>query len=402
VPLYLIKSIDKAGNTFKHKTEQKDKQSAINYVIKEGLIPTQVKKLSFLSKDIKDFAFFKSKINAKRLGFFSRQLSFLLTSGLEINKSINIIGSQNKTLKTLTQSISTNIMKGDSLSEAIKSEECFPDFYINMVKTGERSGKLPDILENLANFYENEAKLIDKVKSAMLYPAVVFIMMIALVVIALTVVVPSYAPMFTQNNIQLPLPTLILINMSDFLVNYFNYIIMVLIIGASLGWYVGFYRFKLGIYTLDYLKVNTPFVKKIYITKINLMFSKTLSLLTQSDLNIITSLEIIKDLLNNKIIDKEMEVIISKVQQGNMLAQLLEPIGYFEPMLSEMVRIGEETGELTKTMTKCSEYFQNELDIRVERINKLIEPVMTIVLGAVLGFVMLAIMLPTFYMTATF
>ena len=290
-------------------------------------------------------------------------------------------------------------MKGSSLHEALKNESVFPQFYVNMIKVGEESGRLPYILDQLANFYEEENRLQQELQSAMIYPIIVCLMMLFVISFSMVMVLPNYVAIFEANDITLPTTTIILINLSSFFVNYLLYIFLTIVLGLVLIYYFIFFKSNKGWEIIDYIKLNFPILKKIYILKFNLNFAHILMILLESGVDILKSLYIIGEVIDNSIMIQNIDNIIIDIKKGNNLYNSVYSIKYFHPMLLQMIDIGEETGKMVETMNKSSKYFQSELDFFMKQLNKLVEPIITIILGAILTFVMLAMILPTFYMT---
>jgi len=401
MPLYYFKAKDNWGNEHTSKINKEDALQVSEYLKSRNLVVIEIKKLTILSMDIEDI-FFTPKVSKKELAVFCRQLSFILESGTPLTTAFNILESQakNKTFKRVMSSIYEDLLIGESLAASLRKSNCFPVFLLSMTDVAERGNRLPEVYSYVSSYYEKESKFYEGFKSAMIYPLIVSVTMMTVVVASLLYVVPNYAMVFESSGVELPFATAVLIAFSRFTVNNLVQIVvflLVFILGA-----VFIFRTEKGKIYIDKLKLNVFIYRKLYVKNLNLKFSHTLDLLLNAGLDLPLSITIIKNVLNNKFLDAKLDVVVSKIKQGEELSNLLKGVGYFEPVLCSMVKIGENTNTLPETMKKCSSYFMNEMDIYISNLNKLIEPLITIVMGVILAFIILAIMLPTFYMTDIF
>lgn len=401
MPLFQYKAIDQLGNEHISKIKKDDITQVTNHLESKNLIVIEVKKLSFLNSEINDYIF-SSKISTKELAVFCRQLSFVLDAGIPITTAFITLEQQtsNKRFKKILFGVYEELLNGNSLSSSLKKSGCFPNFLLSMTEVAERTGRLTQVYSYISTYYEKDTKVSEDIKSAMIYPIIVSVMMFLVVIVSVIYVVPNYALMFESSGIDLPLSTSILIAISSFVIK--NKIALFIFLTATISSCFYFCKTELGSSLLDKLKLHNFLFNKIYIKNINLKFVHTLSLLLKSGVDLPSSLYIVRNVLNNKALCLKLDHAIIKMNQGHTFSALIKEISYFEPIICSMIKIGEETGSLPNTMEKCVLYLTNEMDIHVSKLSKLLEPAITIVIGGILAFIMLAITLPTFHMTNIF
>lgn len=337
----------------------------------------------------------KQKINKNNLSVLCRQISFMLNSGIPISKSIQILSlqSENKILQSILKDIHKNLLEGKSFSQCLAKHYQFPALMINMIKVGEISGSLNEIMEKLADYYEEEYKFISNLKSAMIYPVIVCIMMIVVLFLALAFVIPGYAQIFLGSGAELPMITQIVIAVSNFLSRYFLW--MILFFTIALCFTKHFLKTDKGRILYGKILFSYP-IKKIYLPRLNFIFAQICAMLLESGINIILVIENVKEIVSNKFLDKDFDEMINKMKNGSSINKTVAESKKFSPILSEMINVGESTGNLSDIMLHCQKYFQNEFTNNFERLQKLIEPTLIIFIGLILGIIMIAIMEPTF------
>lgn len=398
MPLYIYKAVDMDGTRYKGKLERNSPKDVASFITELGYIPLEIKPDNIFNADITDIKLFMKRVGKKDIALFCRQLWFVLDAGVAITAGFKLLSrnNKNKAFQKILNVIYEQIQKGESLSECMKKHREFPIMLINMVKVGELSGSLPLIMGKMADYYERDYQAADEVKSAMLYPLIVSMMMLCVISAAVMFVVPSYAQIFIAADITMPAPTRMLISISGFITSYYSYILAVFIIVIIIAHF--FLKSATGRFCKGYVQLHTPIYRVIYTKLVNLRFSQVMSLMLDSGQQMVISLETARQVLNNAVLDDALKKASAKIEEGEALWMLLDNIPCFGTVLADMVRIGEETGRLSHAMLKCADYFQQEADSVIQRLNKLIEPVITIILGLLLAFIMLAIMLPTFAM----
>jgi Type II secretory pathway, component PulF len=340
-----------------------------------------------------------SKINKKNLSVLCRQISFMLDAGISISKVIEILSMQqeNKSMQLILKDVHKNILKGNSFSDCLlKYDNYFPSLMINMIKAGENSGTLNEIMQKIADYYETQYKFISDLKRAMTYPLIVCIMMLIVLIMAITLVIPSYAQMFLESGAQLPMITKIVIGISNFVSNYFLYLILLFIIIFLIG--KKFLNTNKGKIFYGRLLLLAP-IKKIYFPWINLVFAQVMGMLLESGVSVIFAIENVKWVIANKFLDREFDEIINEIRSGVSISKSVGNSKRFSQVLIAMINVGESSGNLTNVFAHCQRYFENEFNNNLNDVQKLIEPALTIFIGIVLGIIMIAIMEPTFTMS---
>ncbi len=337
------------------------------------------------------------RIKADDIVIFSRQLATLVETGIPLVQGLEILGEQmeNKDFAEIIRKIKGDIESGKNLSEAFAQHpKVFSTLFVHMVKAGETSGTLDEILDRMAAHLEKTESLRRKIKSALTYPAVVTLMAIAITLLLLIKVIPVFEEIFSSFGAKLPLPTLILIAVSKILRKYFLLGLIILVLGIyTLKRYVNTEQGRLA---ADRLKLRLPvfgvIFRKIAIGK----FSRTLSTLVRSGVPILSSLEIVERTSGNRVIEMAVEKARNRVREGESIAAPLAGSGVFPPMVTRMIAVGEKTGELEKMLSKISEFYEEQVDATVSGLTSLIEPLIIAFLGIVIGTIVICMFLPIF------
>ena len=333
---------------------------------------------------------------------FTRQFSAMTSAGLALVTCLDILGgqSENKKLSAAVKQVSSDIQGGSTLADALqKHPSIFTPLYSNMVAAGEASGSLDTVLTRLADYLEKSDALIRKIKGAMTYPAIVSLVAVGATIAMLTFVVPSFAQMFNEVGGSLPLPTQIVMNISNFLQNYFP----VIIIGA-IGLVAGisyYYKTPDGRLRIDKLKLKLPVFGDLERKSAIGRFSQTLSTLLNSGVTILDALSITAKTAGNKVLELGILRTLERISGGHTIAEPLKETGVFPPMVIHMIAVGEKTGDLAEMLKKISEFYQEEVDAAVEALTSIIEPIMIIVMGVLIGGILIAMYLPMFDMIGT-
>ena len=395
MPIYRYVAKEKMGRTVSGTLEYSDRSLLIAALRKKGLViisieDTKRKKAIFLGKRVK----------LEEVVIFSRQLATMVDSGIPLVQAMDILADQieNPNFKKIVSTIRDDIEVGSSLSEALlKHPQVFSPLYINMVKAGESSGSLDDILDRLASYLEKSNNLQRKVKSSLIYPAVVISMAILITLVMLLKVIPTFKGIFKMLGGTLPLPTRILILISDTLRKMFLYVVIALsgiifAIKKYLKTSQGRAVFDSSILRLPVLG---PLFRKVAVAK----FTRTLATLVKSGVPILSSLEIVGKTSGNSVIEKALEDVRKSIKEGENIAGPLEKSGVFPPMVVRMVNVGEQTGELEKMLGKIADFYDDQVDAAVSGLTSLIEPLIIGFLGIVIGGIVIAMFLPIFKMT---
>ncbi len=337
------------------------------------------------------------KIKLDELVIFSRQLSTMIDAGIPLVNALNILSEQieNENLRGIVHNVLQDIEAGMSFCDSLaKHPAVFSDLFVNMVKAGEASGMLNEILDRLATFMEKQAALNRKIISSLVYPAVVVSMAIIITSVLLLKVVPTFKGIFDSLGGTLPVPTQVLIFISDLLRKYFLYTI------AALG--VGIFLFKKylaterGRYNFDQqalkFPVFGPLLRKLAVAK----FSRTFSTLVKSGVSVLSALEIVSKTSGNKVVEEAIMNCSKNVRDGEPISRPLAKSGVFPPMVTRMISVGEQTGQLEKMLSKIADFYDDQVDAAASALTSMIEPLVIVFMGVVIGGIVISLFLPIF------
>ena len=332
------------------------------------------------------------KATFRELSLFSRKLSFLLGAGVPIKAALSIVSEQmpGRGLSKLLPSLSSRVEQGESFSNATKRVGAFPAFFCGFAAIGEATATLPQVMEQLADFYEDQAQTKDELAAALVYPIAVTIMMLGVIVLAVTFVLPGYSRIFATTGVPLPALTRGLLHMSEFLTAN-----ALLVAGCFFAMLiiVGFYmRSKHGRGLIAAITLRIPLAQQ----GVNFRLTQALNLLLSAGLPVSQALPLAEDVMDNVRVRRDLGKISAQMDAGKPFWEALGEVWYIDPLLVGLARVGEETGRMPQTMEKCQGYYSLAYKRAIRRLNKLVEPIITLVLGVGLGIIMLAIILPTF------
>jgi type IV pilus assembly protein PilC len=339
---------------------------------------------------------FERKIKTKDLALFCRQFHTMLNAGVTIISAIEILKDQTKNKRMYTGLDLTydEIQKGSTLSEAMIKSEIFPNLLTSMVEAGEISGSLDQIMNRMANHYEKENKINNKIKSAMTYPIILGVLTVLVVIGLLVFVLPRFVSLFSSAGEDLPPLTRMVVGTSNFLTNH--YILMTLIIAAIVFGIYSFAKSKKGKYFIDKTVLKIPFVRSNIVKIITSRFSRTLATLMSAGVPLIQAIESVAMIVGNSYVEKEILDVKDDLRKGIELSELIGGIGVFPQMAISMIKIGEESGDLDNILDKTSDYYDDEVENSLQRLITLIEPVMIIVMAIIISVVAGAMLLPIF------
>jgi len=328
----------------------------------------------------------------REISVFSRKLSFLLGSGVPIKTALSIITEQisGRGLRKLMPKLNARVQQGESFSSAIKATGAFPAFFCGFVHIGETTAKLPQVMEQLADFYDDQAQTKDELTAALVYPIAVTIMMLGVIVLAVTLVLPGYSRIFDATGVPLPAITRGLLHVSAFLTAYAHFVtggffVVIMLIIALL-------RSKAGQGFVAKMALCIPLARQ----GVNFKLTQALHLLLSAGLSVSSALPLTEDVMENIRVRHDLSKIAAQLKMGKPFWVALEDVHYIDPLLVGLARVGEETGRMSQTIEKCKDYYAQAYKRAIKRLNKLIEPIITLVLGVGLGIIMLAVVLPTF------
>lgn len=350
-------------------------------------------------KDIKDLGF-RTKIASKDIAVLCKQFSTMLEAGIPIVRCLDILSKQlsNRVLRRLFAEMYAEVRTGRTLTEALaRRSQYFPSLFISMIEAGETSGTLDVVLNNLAQHYEKDYKLRQKVKNAMTYPVIVLIVAVAVVYFLLTVVVPTFISIFNRGDMVLPLPTRMLLSLSDFATRY-GIMVLLCIILMAFVLYIAFSRGKGRLKWHEFL-LKMPVMGTVITYMISSRFSATLGILLRTGIPLVQALDIVKKVVGNEVAQKGLQQVQNMARMGGGISTPLEQLKLFPPMLIQMLKIGEESGTLDEMLLKTAEFYEDELEASLVRLTTLLEPMLIVLLGGVVAFIVLSIALPMFEMT---
>ena len=338
----------------------------------------------------------KRKAPIKDLALFCRKLTYLLAAGLPIKAALPTL--QGKSLGSVLGSViplvHKRVIKGDSFSDALKLEGVFPEFMVGYIAIGEKTGQLAIVCAKLADYYEQQAKTRRELFAALMYPIAVLIMMFGVIILAMVTVLPGYARIFEASNVALPVMTAMLLDISAFLTEN----ILLLAGGFLIMFITGviFIGSKHGKRLISGVELKIPILRQA----VNLHLTQALSLLLASGVRLSEAVLLCMNLTGNVRVKRDLRELSKHLSAGLGFSDSLESIPYIDPLMQDLARVGEKTGDLTQSMERCLDYFVADYKHNIARVNKLIEPIITLVMGILIALVMLAVVLPTFELAA--
>ncbi len=340
---------------------------------------------------------FGSGVPAVEISRFTRQFATMIESGLPLVQCLDILGGQspNKIFAGVINAVRDSVSSGSTLAAALgKHKKIFDDLYVNMVEAGEVGGALETVLKRLAEYREAADKLTREVKGAMIYPAIMIFMTIAVTAIMLIFIIPVFAGMFDGLGATLPKPTLIVMGISDFLIANIVYIILIII--ALIVVYNLLNKKEKTRYYVDKAKLAAPVLGDLLKKTAVARFCRTLSTLLQSGVNLIDALNITSKTAGNLVLTKAIRKAMISISEGDTITAPLEETNVFPPMVIQMINVGEQTGNMDDMLAKIADFYDEEVDAAVKNLTSMIEPVIIIVMGVVIGGLLVAMYLPMF------
>src|SRR5512147_1544623 len=374
------------------------KEEVLALLRKQNILPIAV---NAKPKELK-LKFGAPKITDKDVVILTRQLATMIDAGLPLVQCLDILGSQteNKALASVVGQVRTDVESGATFADALKKHpKVFDNLYVNMVAAGEAGGILDTILQRLATYMEKFAKIKGQIKSAMIYPSVILFVAVSVVALLMVVVVPMLAAMFADMGQALPLPTRIVIAISNFLKGWGGLSLLIAIIGAFMG-LKQFRKTDRGLRMTDAFALKVPvagsLIQRVSVAK----FTRTLGTLMTSGVPILEGLLIVSRTAGNKVVEDAIVDTRQSVSEGKTLAEPLGRSKVFPPMVVQMIAVGEATGALDNMLNKIADFYDDEVDSAVAALTSLLEPMLMIFLGTTVGFVIVAMYMPIFQMGA--
>ncbi len=398
---FRFKARDKGGKLATGVVEASSEQQAASIVRGRGLVVVRlsvVEANSLLDPLTKAF----HRIGISEVAVFTRQLSTMVTAGLQLTNALTILQAQSSSaMGEIVSAVQSDVSSGSALSEAMsRHPKAFSKVYIALIRAGEAAGVLDDVLERLSDNLEKQKEFESKVKGAMVYPAIVIAGMGLVSAIMMIFVVPKLTSLYTEFGAKLPAPTRILISSSKFMGTYW-WVLAGLLVGGFL-FFSQYGRTKRGKRFIDNLKLRIPVVGRLNKVVIMTEFSRTLGLLVGAGISIIDALDIVAGASGNSIYEESLRLSAKQVEKGLPLAYTIANDPNYPPIVPQMISVGEETGKLDEVLGKMAHYFESESEMLVKGLTTAIEPIIMILLGLGVGFLVIAIIMPIYSLTSQF
>jgi len=400
--VFSFRALNQAGEEVRDEIEANSNEEAITKIRNMGYYPTRVETKggrkvgavqARVAKKGKSLAF--GKVKKKHLTSFSRQLSTLQDAGLPIVRSIKILEGQQKpgVLKNALIDVADDVEGGSTFSEALaKHPKAFDKLYVNMIKAGETGGVLDTILRRLADFLEKTQRLRRKIVGAMIYPVVVIVVAIGIVTFIMLRIIPEFAKVFAQFDLELPALTRALIAISNWVVRWWPVLLLVPIVLYIVVKIAK--QFRPGRYVIDKMKFKAPIFGQIVRKASISRFSRTLGTLITSGVPILEALNISRETAGNEVIARALGRVHDSIREGESIAEPLKQSRVCDDIVVNMIDVGEETGDLDKMLLKVADNYDDEVDTLVSSMMSLLEPLIVIILGGIVGFIVISLFMP--------
>jgi len=409
MPVFSFEAMDQQGKMLRHEVEASTREEAIAKIRSMGYIPTRVSQKeqaaeaaapSYAFEEVVEEAarpglFRRGKVSLSQLADFTVQFATLLEAGLPMVRSLRILQQQlpSGLLKEQIRAVADDVEGGASLSEAMaRHPKTFDKLFVAMVRAGEAGGVLDVIMRRLGDFLEKSVRLKRRIIGALIYPAIILGVAVLVVAVVMGVIIPKFKALFEQWNVPLPRITQLLIAISTFFVQYWYIPVGILIALIALWKLAGLTSGGSAVF--DTMKMRLPLVGDIYKKAILARFARTLGTLIASGVPILQALSIVKEASGNVVLEKAVEGVTGSIKEGESIAGPLRASGVFDEVFVNMVAVGEETGELDKMLNRIADNYEEEVDVKVESLMSVIEPVMIVLIGVIVAFIVISIFMP--------
>ena len=398
--VFAYKAKTRDGKLMKGKIEGTNKKEALNELRHMDLIVFEVDALNaVLNKDIN----FRTSLKSKDFIVFLRQFSSLMNAGILLVDALDLLAAQSTSLalKEALEELSEEIREGVALSEAMaKKPKLFPDLLIHMIHSAEVSGRLEEVLQQMADYYEKQHRIKQKISTAMTYPLVVSVLAFLITAFLLVFIVPIFGDMFASMGSELPAITRMVLTLSGLLQHYWWMVL--LLMGLLVAVIIQLGKKEQVAYVFDVLQLKVPilgtFIQKTLLARM----TQTLSSLINSSVPILQAIEVTSKVVGNRVVENVLLQAQKDVEQGESLAKPMVDDWFFPPLIIQMIQVGESSGELDEMLKKVSEIYDQEVQEASDKMQALIEPIMIIFLSGVVGVIVLSIVVPMFSMFETF
>lgn len=393
MPNFAYTAIDPSGRTIKSQMEADNEALVLSRLREQSMRIVEIKE----AKKSGQFKIGKGKMKPKALVIFSRQFATMIDAGIPILRCLEILASQTKDpiLKEAIESVQADVKGGLALNEACaKHPTVFNKLYVNMIRAAELGGILDVILDRLAGFLEYENEVKSKIKSAMMYPVLVLIFSQLMLFVLFSFVLPKFKEIFNGMDVEMPAITSALFAMGDFMQSFWW--VILLAIGGFIVALKFWAKTPRGRYQLDFFKLKMPVIGELALKMSVARFCRTFGTLIDSGVPMMRSLEIVGETLNNMVLSNAIDSTRASIREGNKLSQPLAVSGFFPSMVTHMIDVGEESGRLSEMLVKVGDFYDQEVEATVKGLTSMIEPLLIIFLGVVVGFIAISVMTPIF------
>jgi general secretion pathway protein F len=397
MPEFLYKATTLGGETVEGLMDGKDEESIIQGLHRLGYIPIRITSTQEKRPSLRLSSFLPQRVGVKNLLIFTQELSTLLSAGLPLDRSLGILGTltENERLSEAVKDVLKRIEGGNSLAEALGNHpRIFPKLYVNMVKAGESGGFLEVILSRLAQYLQSTKEIRDYLISVMIYPLILMVVSGVSIVILMTFVIPRFARIFSDMGQAIPLSTQIMLSISYSIKSYWWIglgIILMIYLGLRIYNQDEERRLRWDKFKLRWVAIG-DLIKKVEVAR----FSRTLGTLIQSGVSILPALNLVKEISQNRVISRSIAYVHDRLREGKAISKSLEEAGVFPPLAVHLISVGEETGKLDAMLIKVAESYEENVRNTIKRFVSLLEPLIILVMGAVVGFIVISMLLAIF------
>ena len=392
---FIYKARDsKTGEMTKGVIQAENERTAGKLLIEQGMTPDRI------DEDMSGvglFQRFQNKITMKDRIVFTRQFATLIGAGLPLSNSLRTVIEQteSKPMQKVVESILVDVEAGKTLTQACeKYPDVFNKVYIALLRAGEASGSLDLSLKRLAQQQEKDNAMISKIRGALIYPAIILMVIIAVLIFMVLMIVPQVQSLYKDIGRDLPWATGVLVSFANFLVA--SWWLVTIVMGVSIYFLFQFRKTTTGIEWAALLKLNVPLFKRMFWRLYNARFARTASNLMSAGVSIQDTLQISSEAMNNVVLEKEIKEVSEKVKQGKTLSSSLKNLSYILPLVPQMASIGEESGKIDEMLAKAAQVYEDELEEQIRTISTLIEPVLMVVMAVMVGFIIVAVLFPIY------
>ncbi len=399
MPVYNYRAINNKGESVKGVISAESVKIASDRLRKDGIYLSSINEATGTSRSLIGLPW--SGVSNSELAVTTRQFSTLISSGLPLETSLLALYEQagDQKLKEILSQVRTRVSEGSSLHSALaQHKNVFSDLYVSMVRAGEASGTLDVVLDRLADFLEKQQELTSKIRGAMVYPAIMFVVGLGVLIFMMTFVIPKVANIFEASNKALPLITLILIGASDFLRE--NFALLLVFLAVLFFFARRYIKTPSGKKNYDRFSLKIPVFGKMSSKVIISRFTRTLATLLSSGIPLLDSIGVSESVLGNSLYIESIKDVRVKVAEGATFGGCLGQTGIFPPLVVRMVSVGEDAGKVEVMLSKVADMYDTEVDGMLSTLTSLLEPLMILIMGVVMGFIVFAVLLPVLNLTS--